>query len=444
MHFCFLVALVAGVLTPNLIAHAATGIVTDCSAPGGAEGRLMDRIAAASPGDTIHFSCDGTITLAETIVVDKVLTLDGTGRTVTISGGDARRVLVVEPAAALTLNNLTLAHGHVTGEDGGGIYSRGTLTITNSTFLHNSVDIVDNSGGGGIYNDGGIASITNSTFSENSAVNAQSHSGGGGGGIYNAGGTVSIVNSTFSLNTSSYGGGICSNGATTVRNTIVANSAWNVNCFSWAGPIINGGNNIDSGPHGLCGWGSESGSMSQTDPLLGGLADNGGSTQTMVLLPGSPAIDGVTFEPGSLPSTDQRGVARPQGARGDIGSLEVDTTAPAVEAITRSDANPTIAASVDFAVTFSEAVTGVGAAGFTVTSTGTLSGAFVAGVAGGPVVYTVTANTGTGSGTLRLDIPASTTVTDLARNPPASLPYTGGETYDVRPYQTYLPLVVRN
>ena len=55
------------------------------------------------------------------------------------------------------------------------------------------------------------------------------------------------------------------------------------------------------------------------DPVL---ADNGGSTLTHALVPGSPAIDAVQTDCGP-PATDQRGVPRPQGAACDIGALEV-------------------------------------------------------------------------------------------------------------------------
>jgi hypothetical protein len=55
------------------------------------------------------------------------------------------------------------------------------------------------------------------------------------------------------------------------------------------------------------------------DPMLGPLSDNGGPTQTMALLPGSPAIDAGT----SCTATDQRGVTRPQGAACEIGAYEV-------------------------------------------------------------------------------------------------------------------------
>jgi hypothetical protein len=56
------------------------------------------------------------------------------------------------------------------------------------------------------------------------------------------------------------------------------------------------------------------------DPRLGPLADNGGPTRTHALLLGSPAIDAASTP--DCPTTDQRGVLRPQGAACDIGSYE--------------------------------------------------------------------------------------------------------------------------
>ena len=65
---------------------------------------------------------------------------------------------------------------------------------------------------------------------------------------------------------------------------------------------------------------------------LGGLADNGGVTQTVGLLASSPAVDeGSPLPPGSDPSAcllfDQRGYARPLGAACDIGAFERSRTA---------------------------------------------------------------------------------------------------------------------
>jgi hypothetical protein len=68
--------------------------------------------------------------------------------------------------------------------------------------------------------------------------------------------------------------------------------------------------------------------LKNVDPLLGPLQYNGGPTQTQALLKGSPAIDGgnpngcIDFSV-TVVSTDQRGVARPQGAACDIGAVEM-------------------------------------------------------------------------------------------------------------------------
>jgi predicted RNA-binding protein with TRAM domain len=111
---------------------------------------------------------------------------------------------------------------------------------------------------------------------------------------------------------------------------------------------------------------------------------------------------------------------------------DVDKTTPTVVSILRADPNPTSAASVNFTVTFSEDVTGVDASDFSLTVTGAISGASVTGVSGSGATYTVTVDTGTGNGTLRLDVPASATITDLTGNLLSGLPYTGGEAYDVQ------------
>ena len=63
------------------------------------------------------------------------------------------------------------------------------------------------------------------------------------------------------------------------------------------------------------------------DPLLGALADNGGPTQTLALLPGSPAIDTGNNVAGL--ATDQRGAGFPRvmGSSADIGAYEVTADA---------------------------------------------------------------------------------------------------------------------
>jgi hypothetical protein len=66
--------------------------------------------------------------------------------------------------------------------------------------------------------------------------------------------------------------------------------------------------------------GNVSPNSSPIDPKLGPLALNGGPTRTHALLLGSPAIDAASTP--DCPTTDQRGVLRPQGAACDIGSYE--------------------------------------------------------------------------------------------------------------------------
>ncbi|MEW5939264.1 MAG: choice-of-anchor Q domain-containing protein, partial [Chloroflexota bacterium] len=168
------------------------------------------------------------------------------------------------------------------------------------------------------------------------------------------------------------------------------------------------------------------------DPLLGPLANNGGPTQTHAVLAGSIAIDagedGICAA-APVNNLDQRGVTRPQGAHCDIGAYEsTDTVAPAVVSILRAHPNPSGAARVDFIVTFSEDVTGVDLADFTLATTG-VSGATLSGISGSGGVYTLTVNTGSGNGTIRLDLPITASITDLVGNPLPGLPYTGGEFY---------------
>ena len=79
--------------------------------------------------------------------------------------------------------------------------------------------------------------------------------------------------------------------------------------------------------------------MTGTDPKLAALADNGGPTFTRALMPGSPAVG--AGDDNGCPGTDQRGVARPQGASCDIGAYESappTATTVAAPAITTTSA----------------------------------------------------------------------------------------------------------
>jgi len=128
-----------------------------------------------------------------------------------------------------------------------------------------------------------------------------------------------------------------------LRNTIVAASTGG-NCGSTASNmILNGGDNLEDGT--TCGWGAASGSMSSTNPLLGALANNGGPTQTMALLPGSPAIDAGNVANcivAPVSNLDQRGFTRLLDTHCDIGAYEAETYP-----LTITSANGTVARNPD-------------------------------------------------------------------------------------------------
>ena len=203
----------------------------------------------------------------------------------------------------------------------------GSLTINTATFASNSA----NGGNGG---DGGPTNV---------AICAQSSHGAGGlahgGAITNTNAaTVSIKHATISGNNAQAGntgvnqagaslpprlvaegtgGGIrVGPGSVTLENTIIAsNTAANGLGDTTGAPIP--GPNVDGAVtslgHNLLGVATEAtgftgpGDQTGANPLLGPLADNGGPTETMELLVGSPAIDaGVT----AASTFDQRGESR--------------------------------------------------------------------------------------------------------------------------------------
>ena len=296
---------------------------------------------AGSGNDTIIFDSSlgtATITLVLElpVITDNAgLTIDGDNR-ITLSGNDSVRVLYVGVAGLLTLQNIIITHGSAA--QGGGLFSEGTLIIIHSAFLNNS----STGSGGGVTNAGGTATITNSTFSNNSATGDgggafnsgtltianstfSNNSANAGGGVINNSGTATILNSTFSGNSAIYeGGGVFTwNGGaspptTTIRNTILANSAPGyADCWNHATGTLSGGNNIIETAT-TC----NSIATITSDPNLGSLA---GSPAYFPLNAGSPAIDaGDDAVCAAVPvsNTSQNGLTRPQGMHCDIGSVE--------------------------------------------------------------------------------------------------------------------------
>jgi hypothetical protein len=213
-----------------------------------------------------------------------------------------------------TLTNCAVSGNSASGSGGGLFTYAGTTTLTNCTVSGNSAFT-----GGGLFDGGGTTTLTNCTVSGNSASFFAD-----GGGLYDSGGTTTLINCTVSGNSAGVAGGL--NGTATLTNTIVAG-----NTASGSGPDALGtfaslGNNLIGETDGSSGWvGSDlKGTIAQPlNPLLAPLGDYGGPTQTMALLPGSPAIDAGNNHliPAGV-TTDHRGLPRIVNGTVDIGAFE--------------------------------------------------------------------------------------------------------------------------
>lgn len=194
-----------------------------------ASGAAGGECAAGSGADTISVPAGTyTLTIATGITISTDLTLSGVGPSSTIiqrataPGVAFQRVFVIGSGATVTISGLTMRHGRVTGF-GGGIHNSGTLTLTNSTVSDNIARDPFGGNGGGILNQtGATLALTNSTVSGNTATLQ-------GGGIF-SNGTLTITNSTFSNNSASNGGGIASFGTAQLVNTIIANNPSGGDC----------------------------------------------------------------------------------------------------------------------------------------------------------------------------------------------------------------------
>jgi predicted outer membrane repeat protein len=224
-------------------------------------------------------------------------------------------------AVAATIIDRCTFDGNSAGTGGGALYFHNSdLTITASTLSNNTAP-----GAGAIQADSTTFTFTNDTFAGNSATNGL----GGAISLFSPGGGT-LTNVTFANNTSGGGSGlfaaaIAGGTSLTINNT-----------------IFDGNTSQDCGSPMACSDGSSTGTgdlqwpmdhvvcttadtpcvpgITFADAELGALANNGGTTMTLVPMAGSPAIGVGT----GCPATDQRGQPRKNASACTAGAVEAD------------------------------------------------------------------------------------------------------------------------
>jgi hypothetical protein len=226
-------------------------------------------------------------------------------------------------------NSATVTDSSTLGENGGGAVFNAPgagLGVAESSLSQNSATVTAAAGGNGggavLDLDHGIYLI--STLSGNSLGVTASGTQNGGGAIHTAGGTMLGAATIAGNLANAPGGAVLSEGQVETESTILAgNTATPAGNCAGAVPFTSSGFNLDSG--NSCGF-NATGDLVNTDPRLGPLQNNGGTTLTQALPAGSPAVDaGSCTIFGSLVPIDQRLVPRPQPAGGacDIGAYEL-------------------------------------------------------------------------------------------------------------------------
>jgi cysteine-rich repeat protein len=307
---------------------------------------MVDGVIADNVATTVSFAggglyCAGTCTLTRTLVTGNVAPYGGgafgNGPLDVIESVVTANVAVGSEgggsggglANVRTVTDSTIS-ANMASSDGGGIDSGGPITVSGSIIRDN---VSGRAGGGASVR--GWTTIVNTTISGNRAAEH-------GGGVYDfaLGAASSYRNVTIALNVADddhdgmgNGGGILAIASfqpIRIQNSLIADNTDRggeaPDCYS-QGSLTSLGYNLIRDV-ALCSIGGDlTGNLTGVDPLLGSLASNGGPTATHALLSGSPAINAASLAlPGSggaaCEAIDQRGIARPQGGRCDIGAFE--------------------------------------------------------------------------------------------------------------------------
>ncbi|MGH9305591.1 MAG: choice-of-anchor Q domain-containing protein [Acidimicrobiales bacterium] len=297
--------------------------------------------SVASSGDTISV---GPGTFAGVVLNQQDLTITGAPKGMTVVSATSGDTIVVN-AGAVTLRNLSIDNNpDATNSYGHGVeIDSGSVAISNSTIADNvSAGVIARGGattitgstlsgnmGAGVDGEGGSVTIIDSTVSGNQAQ-----------GIFTNGGTLTVTEDTVH-NNASYG--IAAYPAGTIDDTTITDNDYGIMTYPSASLHV-GGTIVSNNRHGACTGSSfadtgynladdatcsftASSSTKSVDPYLDVFKDNGGPTFTQAPGTGSPAIDQIPSSNSlcTSPTTDQRGVARPQpsGGKCDIGAVEV-------------------------------------------------------------------------------------------------------------------------
>ncbi|GAB3559783.1 putative Ig domain-containing protein [Spirosoma fluminis] len=416
-NFYLLFLVVLGLSGP--LAKAQTTFTVTNTADAGAGSlrqALLDVMASSSPAPfTITASVSGTINLASVLpdITQDIAFMGPGASNLTVrraSGGDYR-IFNIPNNNTVSFTGFTIADGNA--NTGGGIASRGPLSLSNCILRNNTASV-----GGGVYG-GAATSLTNCLLVGNSAGNAgggvgaetnlnltnctfSSNSAGQGGGVYMDAGTGLFVNATFSENKSNSGGGvnIWQNATPTFINCLIAGntnaegtapndvfqsgSVSPSSSYNVIGAVVNNTQNLRNGVNN---------NQVGVTALLGGLGNYGGGLPTYALLPGSPAINAGTAS--GAPTTDARGLGR-VGVP-DVGAFESQGFSLALTAGDSQSA--LIGATFDPPLTVSvSSANAEPVAGGVVTFTGPGSGASInptsvtASIAGTTATVSVTAN----------------------------------------------------